>query len=246
MRFPFKTLIWLLILLIFSLSTLAASKSDPNVALVYNGKYADADGAQSVADLAEEFDLEVKYFSAPSQIVSKLATTRVIIIGGTVDDINPFIEAFTPDIIKAIKAYLNKGGRYLGICGGAYMASTGWEEEDGFIDALGLMRVETDSFSTDPDPKVITVAWKDKKRTIYYQYGPYFILPASAGVKVVAKYQDGKVAACYQKVGNGKVYVCGPHPEADETWIEDDVENGAAWKPTDDLAEDMMEEVLKD
>lgn len=246
MRFTLRTFILWFILLIFSISTLAAPKSESKVALIYNGKYADPDGAEAVATLAAQFKLEVKFFSTPSQLLEKFTTTRVIIIGGTVDDINPFIDAFTPEIIQAIKAYLNKGGWYLGICGGAYMASIGWEEEDGFVDALGLMKVETDSFLADPDPKVIPVVWKNERRMIYYQYGPYFIPEKSAEIKVVARYQAGSIAACYQKVGNGKVYVCGPHPEADESWIEDEVGDGESWEPTDDLAEDMMAEVLKE
>lgn len=65
-------------------------------------------------------------------------------------------------------------------------------------------------------------------------------------MKFIARYDDGSIAACFKKVGNGKVYLCGPHLEADESWIDDEVANSSKWKPTDNLAADMMNDVLKD
>ena len=246
MKFTCKVLFLLLLFLFFSISAFSELKNNPLSALVYNGKYADADASEAVAKLAAKFKLDVKYFSNPDQIVKNLTNTKMIIIGGTQDNIEPLIKSFTPDIIKAIKEFLNHGGRYLGICGGAYLASTGWEEDSGFVKALGLLPVETDSYSSDPEPKVISVRWKNVPRTIYYQFGPNFFPDDTSGTKIIARYDDGSIAACMGKAGNGKVYLCGPHPEADDTWIEDDMENASSWKPTIDLADDMMKDILKD
>lgn len=212
--------------------------------LIYNGSYSAEGCAEAVAKVAQDYGLTISYFSDPKQIVARLNTTSILAIGGTEDNIDPFILSFTPDIVAAIKTYLQNGGHFLGICGGAYLASSGWEESYGFVPAVGLVDIETDSFLYDSRPIVLTVKWKNVARTIYYQYGPVFLVKDMTGVQVIALYSDNRIAVLSKSVGNGKVYLAGPHPEADASWIESDVRNGAAWRPTADLARDMMNDIF--
>ncbi len=56
---------------------------------------------------------------------------------------------------------------------------------------------------------------------MYFQDGPYFLLDRGAtGVRVLATYTNGKIAALVAPYGKGKVGVSGPHPEATIAWYE--------------------------
>lgn len=208
-------------------------------ALVYNGDYADPASAQSISDLLEKAGFEIQYFSDPTALNGQLAGARLLVIGGTVDFIEPFVESFPIETTRAIKDFIDEGGLYLGVCGGAYIASSGWDESSHSVTALGLVPIKTDTVYTDPAPRVVTVFWKGIPRPIYYQYGPKF-LPEQDGGYVVARYGDDSIAALYQSVGKGRVYLIGPHPEADISWIESNVIDGEKWTSTDDLARDMI------
>jgi len=213
-------------------------------ALVYNGKYGDRDSAESLAGIAERSGFKTIFFSNAASMAGKLGNAKMVIIGGTQDELGPFIRSFTPEITKKLKEFIAGGGIYLGICGGAYIASCGWEEDGKFVSALELVPFETDAYSSDPEPMVIDVMWKKKKRAIFYQFGPKFLPPASSNFEVTARYDDGAIAAFHMKSGKGALYLVGPHPEADESWIEDGVGNSDEWESTEDLADDMMKDAL--
>ena len=233
-------------LIVISLSATFASNSGASgKALVYNGHFADSDGALSMSALVESFGLETVWFDEPDTLPSLLDNATIVIVGGTLDDINPFVASFSPDTVNALKAFIEKGGAYLGICGGGYIASTGWEEESGFFKALGLVPYESDSFLYDSEPQVIEITWKNKKRSVFYQFGPKFLLPDDTTDNIIATYSDGSVAAFSMKSGKGRIVLVGPHPEADESWIEDSMKNAELWVLTDDMAKEMMEEALK-
>ena len=221
-----------------------ASNPRGDVALVYAGAFADADALQSLERLLAESRLKTVRFSHPEQLIGLLPDARLLAVGGTVDDIDPLVESFAPATVEAIRAFVSSGGTYLGICGGAYVASTGWEEDDRFVDALGLAPVEAESYVEDADPRVVTVKWKGTPRAVYYQLGPRFVPSESSGITDVATYEDGSLAALSYRLGEGRVYLMGPHPEADASWIEDDMPNSEAWQPTEDLARDMMRDAL--
>ena len=43
-----------------------------------------------------------------------------------------------------MQGWIESGGGYLGICGGAYIGSKGWQEDGRFVDMLNLAPVETE------------------------------------------------------------------------------------------------------
>jgi hypothetical protein len=224
----------------------AVSRAPAKVALVYNGKYADNDAYKALAKQCQKAGLTVRSFSTPEQLVSKLNGATLLAIGGTVDDINPFTREFKPHIVRACQKFVNDGGRYLGICGGAYMALSGWREDGRSYKAMDLVPVKGDSFKENQSDMVIMVQWRNQKRPMYYQYGPKFMAVDPKKDKILARYADGSIAALIRQVGRGKVLLCGPHPEADSSWITKKTINRNAWKNTDDLAADMMKELMSD
>jgi hypothetical protein len=224
-----------------------ATAAGGGYALVYNGPVAAEGGPEAVAAVAKELGLETRYIADLRKLPDMLGGAAFFAIGGTEDDLDPLLGELGPKVATALKDWIRAGGRYWGICGGGYIASKGWEEKNGWVKTLGLLDVNSESYIEDPDPMIVWVTWLGKERSIYYQYGPAFILPKGSSARVLATYDDGRCAALIADVGAGKVALCGPHPEADETWLEDDPPPADAdeWEPTLDLAVSMLKELLE-
>lgn len=215
--------------------------------LIYNGATAAQGGPEAIANVAQALGLAVRFFDRADKLPPLLKDTGICVIGGTEDDLEPFLAEFTPATRKALADWIRNGGRYLGICGGGYMASEGWEEKQGFTKALALIPMATEAWMEDPDPRIINVTWNGKRRSIYYQYGPAFLVEPGAGAEILARYDDGRAAALAMAAGTGRILVWGPHPEADETWLDDDPAPVGAenWRDTSDIARAMFARLLE-
>ncbi len=136
--------------------------------------------------------------------------------GGDLDEAWPHMKPAK----RLLRDFVNGGGRYLGFCLGAYLAGTG----PGFK----LLPGDTDQYTTSKKASVrhdrdaiVTVAWGNEKRELYFQDGPVILLSDDADAEVVARYDNGLPAAAVCKVGAGVVGVVGPHPEATDDWFTD-------------------------
>jgi len=67
----------------------------------------------------------------------------------------------------------------------------------------------------------LSLLWGGKKESAYFQDGPYLSnSSASKGFTPISWYSNGDVAMAAYTYGKGKVVLSGPHPEADESWID--------------------------
>ena len=215
-------------------------------ALIYNGPVSAEDCPEAAAAIAQSVGLKVKFVSNVGGLPTLLKNTAVFIIGGTEDDLHPLVKAFTPQVTEALKDYLRNGGRYLGLCGGGFMASTGWNEGQTFVKGLGIIAAKTEVYRDDFAARIIPIHWQGKTRPMYSKAGPRFQLVNSSGeVQVIARYEDGSIAALMSSYGQGKVAVCGPHPEARVSW-KDEAADGYKWTSSTDLAVDFMKDLLSD
>lgn len=239
---------------LFTLVTLATTAgavtlvtpTDGRYALIYNGAGADPDSTQAITAIASNSGLPIKYVSDLNALPVLLDKARVFIVGGTDDDVQPLLEAFTPRTRLALKAYLQNGGRYLGVCGGAFIASAGWHDDGGFFPALGLTPAESDAHDDDFAPKIYPVTWLGDTRRMYYQAGPEFVLlPDAKLTQIIARYHNGQPAALINAYGHGKVAVSGPHPEAPSAW-KDQALNGYTMQDNTHLAEALLSALLSE
>lgn len=215
-------------------------------ALIYNGASADADSTEAIAEIASKGGLPIKYVNDLNALPVLLDKARVFIVGGTDDDVQPLLEAFTPSTRQALKAYLQNGGRYLGVCGGAFLASAGWHDEGDFFPALGLTPAESDAHDDDFAPKIYPITWLGDTRRMYYQAGPEFVLlPDAKLTQIIARYHNGQPAALINAYGHGKVAVSGPHPEAPSAW-KDQALNGPTMQDNTHLAEALLSALLSE
>lgn len=131
-----------------------------------------------------------------------------------------------------IRSFVRSGGKYLGICLGAYLA--------GHTPGFGLLPEGADADSeieqrgaqvTDDSDTIIEIDWKwhkasgrdSSRRWVYFQEGAMIEgLRAGDNVEILGTYSStGHVAAAVCNYGAGRVAVCGPHPEADQDWYDE-------------------------
>jgi glutamine amidotransferase-like uncharacterized protein len=224
----------------------AASDQSEKYALVYNGPVSEEDCPEAAAAIAQAVGLNVKFVSRIGELPRMLKDTAVFVIGGTGDDLQPLLKEFTPKVTEAFKEYLRNGGRYLGICGGGFMASTGWKEDGTQVKALGVIPAKCEVFRQDFAARILHIRWLGKTRPMYFKAGPSFeLIESPESLEVLAHYDDGSIAALLSSYGKGKIAVCGPHPEARESWSEE-AADGHKWISSSDLAIALLKELLSD
>jgi glutamine amidotransferase-like uncharacterized protein len=226
------------------LALLGSVAAGAEYALIYNGPVAAEDCPEAAAAVARETGLSVRFVSDLNKLPGLLKRAEVFIIGGTDDDLDPLIADFTPAAKQAVQEYVRRGGRYLGICGGAYLAGTGYRENGRYVPLLDLIPAEPHEFEAgNYAEQILPIRWMGATYPMYFQGGPAFELTAPARVRIIAKYADGQVAALVSPYGRGKVAVIGPHPEADSSWA-DHLPRAEHWTSTRHLLVQLLRQML--
>ena len=159
-----------------------------------------------------------------------LVDCSVLIIPGGYTAI--YVSALGEDGFREIRRFVKRGGLYIGICAGAYIAAERVEVEGrpkglGIIDienvrrrGMGLVKITITNMSHP------LVEGCPKKISIWYQNGPY--MKPSKGVEVIARYDEEHAAIVYSTYGDGVVVVFSPHPEGSPRRGVDPIKLGTA------------------
>jgi glutamine amidotransferase-like uncharacterized protein len=153
-------------------------------------------------------------------------------------DIEGALDSLGEDGQAAIRAFVAGGGKYLGLCMGAYLADT---------DNLGLVPFAMESEVgrvrfpvTTIEDAAIEVLWSGKQDWVFYQDGPYLTAVEShPAFFAIGSYLNGDLAAARFGYGDGLVVLSGPHPEADRSWYEE-AELDLEKMPSRNLFEELM------
>ena len=147
--------------------------------------------------------------------------------------------------LVAIREFVESGGRYLGICAGAYMASRDvfWEKEhfpyplslfdgtaEGALDDVAAWPNESGVSLTLTDAGKRRGLKADAEGEFYYKGGPRF--HGGTNSTVLARYQDGSAAIITRPYGNGEVVLNGIHYERFPPQEEDDEQDLPAPDPS--------------
>jgi len=114
---------------------------------------------------------------------------------------------------KPIQNFIDRGGRYLGICMGAY-----WADQD-YFDILHGIRVVQYIKSPRSDikrsySKAADVKWYGEKEKMYFYDGCTYT--GGGKYTTIAKYKNGDPMAIMQN----RIGVIGCHPESDKSWYD--------------------------
>jgi glutamine amidotransferase-like uncharacterized protein len=112
----------------------------------------------------------------------------------------------------AVKAFVDRGGKYLGICMGAYWAG------EYYFDLLPNISVEQyirrpDACTRRPHPKAMPVQWKGNNEKMYFYDGCAFV---GNNVDVMARYSNNDPMAIIHK----NIGLIGCHLESEQWWYD--------------------------
>ncbi len=161
----------------------------------------------------------------PEQLKSSVQSSDLLIIGGGIPggegEWTIKKDLMKVDAFNWLKKHITNGGRYLGICAGAYLAEK-WIDKETNEYGLNIFPGEIDNYSKiDKNAKYVLTKWNEQNvsRWVYFQDGPAFYPNANANIKVLATFSaDETPAAVIFPSGKGKVGLISPHVEADYEW----------------------------
>lgn len=205
------------------------------LALVYDGPQGCDECAPAIAAVLEEspqrFRVEYVGPGTGTELTAEvLDGADLYVQPGGGSDLESTWRDLAP-IAGDLRAWVENGGSYLGLCFGGYLA--GRDPGFGLLpgDTFGWAGSEGASVPDDRDA-VIPVTWLGSPRHMYYQDGPGFTLDDSADATVLATYSNDVPAVLVAEYGAGRVGVAGPHPEADLSWYEQEgLENPDGYSP---------------
>ncbi|HEX6969523.1 MAG TPA: BPL-N domain-containing protein [Micromonosporaceae bacterium] len=198
-------------------------RRQPPLALVYRGPASLPGCPEAVAALLKcsRWGFDVRYVGPDADLPLSRRTLAEATLyaqpgGDELDDAYRHLRRHR----RAIRQFVRSGGRYLGFCLGGYLA--------GATPGLALLPGDSDQYIASPGATVrstestlVQVDWRGRRRTLFFQDGPCFSTRADDGVRVLATYPNGTVAALVVGFGSGRVGVVGPHPEATADWYAD-------------------------
>jgi hypothetical protein len=163
----------------------------------------------------------------------------LVALPGGFGDANSFSNLFKFNG-NAIQNYVNSGGRYLGICMGAYWASHLYLDLLKDIKAVQyIKRPNTDTKR--PHAKNISITWKDKPMNMFWYDG--CALVGNGKKEIIATYANGDPMAIIQN----RIGLIGCHPESEQfwydgySWMKNNYHNGTHHKILLEFVNELME-----
>ena len=136
----------------------------------------------------------------------------IVAIPGGFGDANSY-DFLMKENAPRIKQFIKNGGRYLGICMGAYWAGNYYMDILKDIKAYQyIRRPRTDTRR--PHAKAIDITWQGQTDKMYFYDGPALV--GNGNFETVATYANGDAMALYQD----RIGLIGCHPESDVHWYQ--------------------------
>lgn len=153
----------------------------------------------------------IKLFSKNSVEDNFFDDVDMVLVPGGIGDSETFHTLFKNNA-KRVAKFIANGGRYLGICMGAYWAGSHYLKIlDGIDTVQYIKRPNTDTRR--PHAKNIKVYWHGVPTNMFF-YDGCAIVGDYSKFDLIAKYANDDVMAAIQ----GKIGLIGCHPEAEEWW----------------------------
>jgi glutamine amidotransferase-like uncharacterized protein len=148
----------------------------------------------------------------------KLKSVDVLVFPGGLEDSDNF-DKMLSDKKKIVRDYVYHGGKYIGICMGAYLAGEHYFNILGDTNVVQYIKRPKSEVKTEY-ATVVDVFWLTQKEKMYFYDGPAFV-GGKLTHDVLACYTNGDAAVIIKKFGKGVVLGIGPHLESQEDWYEE-------------------------
>jgi glutamine amidotransferase-like uncharacterized protein len=157
---------------------------------------------------------KVKWFTVRDDLNEVLNNADAVFFPGGIGDSDSYFDFFNRTNGNTIAGFVNRGGKYIGICMGAYWAGRRYFDILDGIDAVQYIKRPTAeirrSYGT-----VADIEWIGNKEKMFFYDGCTFI--GSGQYDTIAKYANDEPMAIIQ----GNIGIIGCHPESEEFWYEE-------------------------
>lgn len=206
----------------------------PTIAIFIHDPQCETECALGMIDgLVRDFD--IRTFGLDNLTPRFLDNFDAVCFPGGMGDVDDFYKIFEDKHIWTIQEYVADGGKYFGICMGAYWAGPAYFDVVVDMDIDQYIERPTSDITYD-GPTVAEVTWEGEKETMYFYDGCAIL---GEDMDVIATYQNGDAMAAIQ----GNVGIIGCHPEALEWWYEQGDMSVGHYNPHH---AELMSEFLKD
>lgn len=162
----------------------------------------------------------------------------MVIVPGGIGDSESFHSLFKNNA-QRVKKFVAAGGKYLGICMGAYWAGKHYLNILNGIDTVQyIKRPNTDTRR--PHAKHIKVYWKGVPTNMFF-YDGCAIVGDYSKMEIVAKYANDDVMAAFQ----GNIGLIGCHAEAEEWWYNSYSYMKGKWQYQQMCLRSMIDELME-
>lgn len=182
--------------------------SKPKIALFMNNPVADVSCCNGMIEALENY---YRFSIFSKKTIAEIDFSKIDLVafpGGTGDA--DLFDRLVKNNAQIIQSYIQNGGKYLGICMGAY-----WAGKD-YFNLLNKVKVQ--QYITRPKAEVrrsyqttLTVTWKRRETEMFFFDGCAFI---GDKFKTIARYANGDAMAIIQN----NIGLIGCHPESRESW----------------------------
>ena len=138
----------------------------------------------------------------------------MVAVPGGIGDADTFDSLFKHSA-ERVRQFVDRGGRYLGICMGAYWAGTEYLDILDGVDAVQYIR-RPGTDTRRPHAKAMDVIWQGKPDRMFF-YDGCALVGDRTKFKTVATYANGDAMAIIQN----RIGLIGCHPEAEQFWYND-------------------------
>jgi len=184
----------------------------PTIALfLYDPKCSVQSGNGMLKALSEYYNFKI--FSKNILEDNFFDDVDMIAVPGGIGDSDTFKQLFKNNG-KRVQDFIYNGGRYLGICMGAYWAGSYYLDVLDEVDAVQyIKRPGTDTRR--PHAKNLAITWKDEPMNMFF-YDGCSLVGNRHKFKTIATYANGDAMAIYQK----RIGLIGCHPESEKFWYD--------------------------
>jgi hypothetical protein len=138
---------------------------------------------------------------------------NMIAVPGGIGDSDAFAQLFKNNGNR-VREFVARGGRYLGICMGAYWAGSHYLNVLDEVDAVQYI-TQPGTDTRRPHAKNLSVTWQGEPTKMFF-YDGCALVGNRHKFTTVATYANGDAMAIYQK----RMGLIGCHPEAEQFWYD--------------------------
>ena len=184
----------------------------PTIALfLYDPKCSVQSGNGMIKALSEYYNFKI--FSKNILEDNFFDDVDMIAVPGGIGDSDTFKQLFKNNG-KRVQDFIHNGGRYLGICMGAYWAGSYYLDVLDEVDAVQYIK-QPGTDTRRPHAKNLAITWKDKPMNMFF-YDGCSLVGNRHKFKTIATYANGDAMAIYQK----RIGLIGCHPESEKFWYD--------------------------